>query len=41
MSDYTPIYNDITVWSSLDMFAASYNISPIEREVRIAESIFR
>ncbi len=37
MPDYTPIYNDITVWEFLDMFAASYNISPIEREVRIAE----
>lgn len=37
MPDYTPIYDDITVWEFLDMFAASYNIPPEEREKRISE----
>ncbi|MHB1460678.1 MAG: ABC transporter ATP-binding protein [Armatimonadota bacterium] len=37
MPDYTPIYDDITVWEFLDMFAASYNIPVEERERRITE----
>ncbi len=37
MPDYTPIYDDITVWEFLDMFAASYNIPQEERERRITE----
>lgn len=39
MPDYTPIYDDITVWEFLDMFAASYNIPPDEREKRITEHL--
>ncbi len=37
MPDYTPIYDDITVWEFLDMFAASYNIPIGVRERRITE----